>query len=99
VKTYGAWASTVGWQSVKLILVYLGENGATVKEIDVNVESSLEYVKDRVNMFLDNLRPRLVGGDIQLNEPVESAFEPTDRRSKCQTCPFQGLCERDGTKP
>ena len=100
--TYAAWAQHVGWQSVSPIFVYLDKNGGGASvEIgqDVTPKFALEQIRENVSMFLEDLSPRLIDGDLNRNEAIEEMFEPTTNTRLCDFCRFQKLCSRDGTKP
>jgi hypothetical protein len=97
LRLYEQWATARAWNSVELLLVYIGEQSVTVKRVKTNGNSM--PINGAIAAFKENLSKRLVDGDLNRNEPVEKLFEPTSNASACKYCPFQGICARDGTKP
>ncbi len=95
---YRAWAQSRGWVDAEAILVYLGDGRTVVDRVELEGDSG-EVVDQDVQDYLGWITPRLVGGDIEKNEPIVEAFEPTTDPTVCEDCVFQRLCERDGTKP
>ena len=98
VGQYGLWARKKQWQNITLLLIYLNEEGVEVRSV-VAGESTIAAADEEINIFTDKLATMLVNGDLKKNVPIESKFEPTSDPGNCMRCAFQGMCERDGTKP
>ena len=99
VATYAVWARKAGWRNARTFIAYLGDGLGESVEADIGIDEADRLVSTRIVSFVESLKTRLVGGDLSRNEPIESAFESTKDPSVCKSCPFQGVCERDGTKP
>jgi hypothetical protein len=95
---YRAWAQSRGWTDAEPILVYLGDGKTTVDRLKFDEDSRAVLTKD-VHDFLNWLKPKLVGGDVNANDPIPNEFKATTNLKTCETCVFQRMCERDGTKP
>lgn len=98
METYGAWCATRGWAESEAVIVYVGEDQVEVDNFEITFEMS-EFARDRIEMFAEDLRDRLVDGDLERNEPIREKFEATNNPVNCHTCPFNDICEREGTKP
>lgn len=95
---YGLWATSRGWSDAEMILVYLGDG--TTKCVHKKIDSStMDAARSRVKEYANQMRTMLADGDLDRNDPIESKFKPTTDPSRCQSCSFQIVCERDGTKP
>lgn len=100
IAVYMAWCATREWSHVKGFVSYLrGERGAEVQRTTASLQEASRSTADRVDVFMGQLAPRLVGRDLFRNEAVESKFEPTTNPSTCRGCFFASQCQKDGTKP
>lgn len=98
IGVYGLWASTRRWNSVRMVLVYLGDGTTEVRLLEGSPETE-DRARKNIDSFLKDLSSRLVDGDMSRNVPIEEAFRPTLDATRCALCPMQAMCERDGTKP
>lgn len=98
ISLYGAWAQRSGWNGAEAVLVYL-RGGETQVDRIVVTDDMIAEARASIDLFVEDLRGRLVDGDIRRNEPIPDAFEPTEDASQCTRCMFRRVCEREGTKP
>jgi len=100
IAQYAAWAQSQGWESIRVLLVYLGDGKTDVVEPpDIDIPAMVAEAHADVKNYLDNVRPRLVNGDLSLNRPIEGAFPATTDPDDCNLCTYRHICEREGTKP
>ena len=95
---YGAWSRTKGWTSALGVIVYIRETGVEIDSFEITDKMADEALT-RVELFTEDLKDRLVNGDLHRNEPKPNGFEATTNPIMCHRCIFQTICEREGTKP
>lgn len=98
VHLYRTFALDRGWKDATMLLVYLHGDRTRVKHIAPEGDS-VAITDAAISEYIERLRPMLIDGDLQKNQPIESKFESTPNHEDCVDCSFQRLCERDGTKP
>lgn len=98
MEVYGAWCTSKGWTSADGVIAYVGEDGVEVDYFEITEEMTSD-ANDRIEMFAEDLKDRLVNGDLERNEPILDKFESTDNPYYCGSCMFADICEREGTKP
>lgn len=97
--TYGAWMASKGFTDITLLLVFLGFDRTDVVQVPVHADAAINQLGITIEDFLNELRDRLVDGDLVKNQPIEARFESTTDVHQCRSCPFAQICERDGTRP
>lgn len=99
ITSYAALMGARNFDSVTPILAYVsGDIGRTVK-VPWHREDSMASLMADVSLFVEKMRPKLVGGDLHLNKAIESEFHPTADYSKCERCRFMKVCRASGAMP
>jgi hypothetical protein len=96
---YGHWAWMKGWTGAQVIMAYLKNvDSVELRAIEMN-RHRVVSAEARIARFIDDIRSRIVDGDILRNEPIEERFEAIGSPVGCAVCEFQAICGADGTKP
>jgi len=96
---YSVWARKKGWKIAGTLLAYLGNETADVELVEVEDHKADFEFSEKVFRFVDAVKDRIVDRDVEKNVPIEDRWEPTTDIKVCLSCPFQIICEQDGTKP
>jgi hypothetical protein len=96
---YSVWARSKGWKNARMILVYLEDGVQRSVEVDMPPHKAEQQFATDVSRFIEDVKSRIVDGDLERNEAIEAKWEPTSNPAVCRFCQFKLICESDGTKP